>query len=113
MTGLSYFKAMLTIPLSTNSTGYGLHCIGTPVALHGGMTPRGKEDEMTTTTTIDARTTGYRDCLGTRWPIETTLERRGPRQWIVTRGLCNGVPESVEKYSTRRAALVAFGCEEV
>ncbi len=61
---------------------------------------------------IATRTHGTRRILGTDWPVYDTLDRvtRGSRpRWIVTRNLCNGVPDIAEVYRTRAAALAALG----
>ena len=57
---------------------------------------------------IFERTTGYRTILNTRWPITTTVRRdAGGRCWVVTYGLCNGIPTGAELYRTKREALAA------
>lgn len=64
---------------------------------------------------IIERACGMRRVAGTEWPVVDRVQRevmpgRRPR-WIVTTGLCNGVPEKAVEYSTKRAALAAFGDE--
>lgn len=53
--------------------------------------------------------TGKRTINGTEWPICNQLvrdQRPGQRPtWEIVRSLCNGVPDHVDTYPTRRAAL--------
>lgn len=49
--------------------------------------------------------TGTRKILGIDWPIMAQVERLGPREWIFTRGICNGLPVESRIYTTRREAL--------
>lgn len=49
------------------------------------------------TTRIATRTHSARRILGTDWSVYDTLDRvnRGSRpRWVVTRNLCNGVPDA-------------------
>jgi hypothetical protein len=55
------------------------------------------------------RKNGTRRVLATDWPIYDRLQydtRLGV--WIVTYGLCNGVPDRAETYRSRAAADHAF-----
>lgn len=63
-------------------------------------------------TLINERQCGTRTILNTAWPVLDLLEReqlpgRKPT-WIVTRGLCNGVPRGATEHRTRRAAVADF-----
>ena len=60
-------------------------------------------------TTIARVQVGTLTRCGTQWPIENIVQRVGARQWVVLRGLCNGVPRSSEEYRSRREALYAAG----
>ena len=55
---------------------------------------------------------GVRTVTGTDWPVEHIMERvhtgNNRAWWEVTIGLCNGVPERAEQYSTHRAAKERF-----
>ncbi len=58
------------------------------------------------------RTTGYRRLTGTDFPIVDRLERvempgHAP-EWVITRSLCAGVPDSARTYTERRAAFDAW-----
>lgn len=60
---------------------------------------------------VAERRLGVRVVAGTEWPILNQVRRdeRGERvEWILTLGLCNGVPDGSEVYRTRRAALAAL-----
>ena len=60
------------------------------------------------------KTTGKRTILGTDWPVETLVDRRGQFgsfYWLVTWGLCNGAAERSERFTTKKAALEAAGIE--
>ena len=46
--------------------------------------------------------------MGALWGIESFVRRDGPRNWVLTVGLCNGVPEYTESYRTRHEALEAL-----
>jgi hypothetical protein len=65
-------------------------------------------------TLISERVTDYRTECGTNtdWPVRDTLVREHLRgrsvRWILTRGTCNGVPDSVETYRTLQAARAAW-----
>lgn len=48
---------------------------------------------------------GYREIMGTNWPIVDVLTREGPRRWRITWGLCNGTPTDCTNYTTRRDAV--------
>ena len=56
--------------------------------------------------------TGTRNIAGTDWPVTCQVHRTGQRTFTLTRNLCNGVPESVEKFRTRKAAMDALGYVE-
>jgi hypothetical protein len=60
---------------------------------------------------IAERVVGSRKVVGTEWPIVDSVERRqyGARvEWVVTRGLCNGIPTSASSFRTRREALETY-----
>ena len=64
---------------------------------------------------VAERQTGEREVLGTTWPIVDRVERvelasKRPR-WVVTRGLCNGVPVAAREHSTKVAALADYDSE--
>ena len=64
------------------------------------------------TTRIATSTYSARTILGTEWPVYDALDRdemHGRVRWVVTRGICNGVPSHAETYRTRREALAALG----
>lgn len=65
------------------------------------------------TKTIAERETGRRTIAGTEFPVVNRVERRvygsGRPEWVVTFGLCNGVPSHAVTYETRGDALAAFG----
>jgi len=62
--------------------------------------------------TIAWRQIGTRTVNGTDWPIKDEVQRwntpSGRPQWLIVFALCNGVPDSVRSYRTRREALDAF-----
>lgn len=54
---------------------------------------------------------GTRRIAGTDFPILDQLHRvqQGSRvRWVVTRGLCNGIPDSAHEFRTRREARLAL-----
>ena len=55
---------------------------------------------------------GTKQILGTEWPDESFMERRGPRDYLVTYHLVNGVPSGAEKFRTRREAEAALSASE-
>lgn len=57
---------------------------------------------------IASRSHGKKRIMGTLWGIESFVRRDGPRDWVLTVGLCNGVPKYTESYKTRREALEAL-----
>lgn len=64
---------------------------------------------------LASQVVGTRKIAGTWWPIEDLLVRvrdqvpgRRPT-WEVVRNLCNGVPDAVEVYPTRREVVLVFG----
>lgn len=52
---------------------------------------------------------GTRTITGTEWSVVDQLHRTGPREWTVTRELCNGVPRRAEVYDSEDEAREAFG----
>lgn len=61
---------------------------------------------------IEERRYGTRTIAGTDWPVSEQIvrdQRRGQPEWIVVRGLCNGVPESSTTHKTLAAAREDFG----
>ena len=64
-----------------------------------------------TRTLITETQTGTRRIAGTDWPILDQLHREqtGKRvRWIVTRGLCNGIPTGATEYRTLTEAQQAL-----
>lgn len=62
---------------------------------------------------IAIREHGKKRIMGTLWGVESFVRRHGPREWVLTVGLCNGVPAYTESYRTRHEALVALDdCEQ-
>ncbi len=61
---------------------------------------------------LDERMAGTRQLLGTRWVVTdqlTHVQMPGRRAtWVITLGLCNGIPSSGTEYRTRKAALAAW-----
>ena len=62
---------------------------------------------------IAERQMGHRTMTGTDWPILDLVERvvwpttKRP-SWLVTIGLCNGIPFTHRKFKTRREAMAWF-----
>lgn len=62
--------------------------------------------------TVLERVTGHRRVAGTDWPIVDRVERQeysGRVEWVLVSALCNGTSDGSRAYTTRRAALEAFG----
>lgn len=59
------------------------------------------------------RTVGYRTIMGTNHPIIDTIHRnsigRKRPVWLVTYGLCNGIPEGSRTFRTKWEALHYVG----
>ena len=86
-------------PLTNGSNG--------PILLVRGTNP--KENEMRTI--LREKQTGTRKLAGTDWPIVDQLHREqmsGKASWVITRGLCNGIPDKAETFKTKKEALAAF-----
>ena len=75
-------------------------------ARHDRTNVHNKEIEMKKTATY--KTTGTRKVNGTEWPIESKLEKTGPRDWTVTYGICAGIASSSESFRTKKEALANF-----
>lgn len=58
---------------------------------------------------IDERSTGVRTIAGTDFEISNRIERvkiSGQRPvWVITYGLCNGIPDSCELFERRKDAM--------
>lgn len=63
-------------------------------------------------TVLAERVTGHRALIGTEFPVYDQVAREvlpGRRPtWIVTRGLCNGVPTTAIEFLSRRGAIRYF-----
>lgn len=49
-----------------------------------------------------------RTIMGTNWPVESFVTREehfGKPYWLLTKYLCNGVPQDAKRFNTRKAAL--------
>ena len=57
---------------------------------------------------IARRETGTRTILGTNWPVVDVVRANGKRGYLLTYGLCNGVPAGAIRYRTKREALAAL-----
>jgi hypothetical protein len=87
--------------------------ISTPEEILAAVTrSRMEQEERTRTKDIAARVVGHRTIAGTDWPIIDKIERQefnGKVEWVVVRGLCNGVPRGHVVFRSKRKALIEFG----
>lgn len=54
------------------------------------------------------RIVGSRTVAGTDWPVVDQLHRTGPREWTITRELCDRVSGGHETYASEAAARNAW-----